>query len=149
MKFAVRIFCIAIIAASTGIVLGQGYAKAETTGPNYVDWYGNILFAITTGGPMSPGSYGTGKSTTTMSIYYLKAHARAWHLQAIDEQDSKSCGSCQNIATIQISSGTYDAFVVTQSHARGVGSGGNYYYTSVYPHGARSCYRYWNSGQSC
>lgn len=149
LTYIIRIACLTAISALAGMVIGVGQIRAETTGANYVDQYGNVLIAITTGGAMNPGSYGTGASTTTASLYYLKADARAWHLGAIDEESIDDCANCQNATTNQVSSGTYDAFVATQSHAHAQGSFGNSYYTSVYPHGARSCYTYWSSGSSC
>lgn len=148
-RFILRILCVVIISTSAGMTIGLGHVKAETTGPNFVDRYGNVLVAVTTGGPMNPGAYGTGKSTTTIRVYYLKAHSRAWHLQVIDEEDVEVCLSCQNIFTGQISSGTFDGFVATMSHAHDQGSYGNSYYTSVFPHGAQSCYRYWSKGRFC
>lgn len=150
VSYGLRILCIMMLSTLGGMLFGYGQARAETSGPLFLTQYGTILWARTTGGAMSPGVFGRGQTFTSGTpVYYLSAHARVWHLQNTDDESNKHCGYCKSKQTLQIASGTWDAFVATQSHAHAQGSFGDSYYTSVFPDGAQSCYMYWSSGNFC
>ncbi|MBI5031804.1 MAG: hypothetical protein HZB51_14845 [Chloroflexi bacterium] len=151
-----RILRVGLLVAILGGIAGALTVRAETKNSLYVDGYGNVLTAVTTGFwdiSTNPDTLvAVGGSTTTTAVYYLKADTRIWHWNGfqyvIAAEDSGDCNNCSSASTDQVASLVFDARAATQSHARASWNWGNSYYTS-FPDNSVSCCTYWSSGNSC
>jgi hypothetical protein len=74
---------VALIALGLGLVLGQGLALAESK-TIFVPGAGNVGTGETIG---NAGLGPSGRSTSSVLLYYLQAHIRIWHVGGLPHGD--------------------------------------------------------------
>ena len=138
MKKVVIVFLLVLL---LGVGIGQRRALAESKSV-WVDPVGIVGTASTTGFP-SQGSVGSSSSTVT--LYWLRAYTRIWHVGPIlqDEYDAYATNT-RHVSTPRLTSSGYGDYAVTRHEFQYVPSKPmSITYTS--DNGARSCSAAWNT----
>lgn len=136
-----KVIVIFLAAMFLGIAIGQQEALAESKNV-WVDPVGAVGTASTTGFP-SQGSIG--RSSSTVTLYWLRAYTKIWHIGPIlqnwyDAYDNNK----QLVSTPSLKSSGHGDYAVTYHEFRYVPSKPmSTTYTS--DNGARSCSAAWNT----
>ncbi|HMN29931.1 MAG TPA: hypothetical protein PKE45_17395 [Caldilineaceae bacterium] len=135
-----KVISVFLIGILIGVGIGQQQALAESKGV-WVSPVGTVGTASTTGFP-SQGS--VGRSSSTVTLNWLRAHIKIWHTGSIlQKQDNKGLGNTTSVSTSTLTSSGYGDYAVTYHEFRyQSGSSLSTAYTS--DNGARSCSAAWN-----
>jgi hypothetical protein len=134
---------VAIFLVSILVGLGIGHQQALAESKNvWVNPVGTVGTASTTGFP-SQGSIS--RSSSTISLYWLRAHTRIWHVGPILQNWRDAYGNNkQLVSTPSLTSSGYGDYAVTYHEFR-YQSGTSLSTTYTSDNGARSCSTAWNT----
>jgi hypothetical protein len=140
-RTVLKVVSIFLVSILVGVGIGQQQALAESKNV-WVDPVGTVGTASTTGFP-SQGS--VGRSSSTVTLYWLRAHMRIWHVgPLLQREQNKSLNNTRNVSTDTLTSSGYGDYAVTYHEFRYVPSKPmSTTYTS--DNGARSCSAAWNT----
>jgi hypothetical protein len=140
-RIVLKVVSIFLVSSLVGLGLGRQQARAESKNV-WVSPVGTVGTVSTTGFP-SQGS--VGRSTSSLALYWLRAHTKIWHVGPIlQRQDNKDINNARSISTEILKSSGYGDYAVTYHEFRyQQGSSLSTAYTS--DNGARSCSAAWNT----
>ncbi|MBE2239061.1 MAG: hypothetical protein IAE81_14820 [Caldilineaceae bacterium] len=135
-----KVAIVFLVAVAIGFALGQQQALAESKSV-WVSQVGTVGTASTTGFP-SQGS--VGRSSSTVTLYWLRAYTKIWHVGSIlQNSDDARDFNKQSVSTRSLTSSGYGDYAVTYHEFRyQPGTSLSTAYTS--DNGARSCSAAWN-----
>ena len=140
-RTVLKVVSIFLVSILIGLGIGQQQAMAESKNV-WVSPVGTVGTASTTGFP-SQGS--VGRSSSTITLHWLRAHTKIWHVGPIlQRQDNKALNTIKSISTDTLTSSGYGDYAVTYHEFRyQSGTSLSTAYTS--DSGARSCSAAWNT----
>ena len=140
-RIVLKVVSIFLVGILVGVGIGQQQAMAESKSI-WVSPVGTVGTASTTGFP-SQGS--VGRSSSTITLYWLRAHTRIWHVgPLLQREQNRSLNNTRSISTDVLTSSGYGDYAVTYHEFRyQPGTSLSTTYTS--DNGARSCSAAWNT----
>lgn len=144
-----RVILVVLISLVIGMTAGFAKVYAETLNSVNIPGAGNVGTAFTTGTSSGGIRYGWGGSSSSVTLYYVYASTRLWHIGNLDHESYQSCNWCKTANTTAHGTAiSGDPFGGRSAFRYSTSSGSAVYYTS-WPDYSASCSNYWYNGVAC
>ena len=140
-RTVLKVVAVFLVSTLIGLGIGQQQAMAESKNV-WVSPVGTVGTASTTGFP-SQGS--VGRSSSTITLHWLRAHTRIWHVgPLLQREQNRSLYNTRSVSTDALTSSGYGDYATTYHEFR-YQSGTSLATTYTSDSGARSCSAAWNT----
>jgi hypothetical protein len=144
-----RLTLASLVAFIVGVSLGLRDAYAESVSNIYVPDAGYVGMASTTGWQSGGVRFAIGSTGSSISMYYMFAGMRLWHLGNLDEEDYVGVNYTTSVSTATLSTVLYgEPFSTRSALLYSSSSHSALEYTSYYDKSG-SCPDYWYYGIQC
>ncbi len=140
-RTVLKVVAVFLVSTLIGLGIGQQQAMAESKNV-WVSPVGTVGTASTTGFP-SQGS--VGRSSSTITLYWLRTHTRIWHVgPLLQREQNRSLYNTRGVSTDALTSSGYGDYATTYHDFR-YQSGTSLSTTYTSDSGGRSCSAAWNT----